>query len=130
MHRHPAGPVARVTKLSRDAVRRGYKNDEGQIIDRELHIVDLESCPPDLIFSLAKDFPNSSLKSLNTCAARMQSVADGALESHLPNILVELSKTFDLTSLEDNSLDLVTSCFSLQRFTPETTERIIHDIHR
>jgi hypothetical protein len=128
MLRHPAGPVARMTKLSRDAVKGGHTYNI--LVGHELDIVDLESSPPDLIFSLARDFPNASLKAMSTCARDMQSVADDALELHLPNIMVELSKTFDLTSLDDASIDLVTSCFSLQKFTPETTERIIHEIHR
>eukprot|EP00557_Chaetoceros_sp_GSL56_P008905 CAMPEP_0176506114 /NCGR_PEP_ID=MMETSP0200_2-20121128/16860_1 /TAXON_ID=947934 /ORGANISM="Chaetoceros sp., Strain GSL56" /LENGTH=665 /DNA_ID=CAMNT_0017905723 /DNA_START=41 /DNA_END=2039 /DNA_ORIENTATION=+ len=128
MHRHPAGPVARMTKLSRDALKGGQAYDG--IVSRDIDIIDLESSPPDLIFSLARDFSNASLKAMNTCSRDVQSVADGALDLHLPNVMVELSKTFDLSSLGDNSVDLVTSCFSLQKFTQETTGRIINDIHR
>lgn len=125
MHRHPAGPVARMTKLSRDAVKGG-----GLVKSRDLDIVDLESSPPDLIFSLARDFPNASVKSLSTSSREMQSVADDALNLRLPNIMVELSPSFDLTDLEDNSIDLITSCFSLQKLTMETTERIVNEVHR
>jgi Methylase involved in ubiquinone/menaquinone biosynthesis len=129
MHRHPAGPVARMTKLSRDAVKGGH-TDEGLVRSRDLDIVDLESSPPDLIYSLARDFPNASVKSLSTSSREMQSVADDALDLHLPNVMVELSQSFDLADLEDNSIDLITSCFSLQKFTMETTERIVNEVHR
>lgn len=128
MHRHPAGPVARMTKLSRDAVKKGQPV-EG-LVKCELEILDLESRPPDLLYSLARDFPSANLKYLSTCPWGMKLVADDALDLHLPNISVESSKAFDLSHFGDNSLDLVTSSFSLQQFTAETTERIMNDIHR
>lgn len=126
MLRHPAGPIKRMDKLSKDALK-GHKHHE---LKHELKLLDLESKPPDLLFSLAKEFPSAELHSLSTCPEALKVMADWALKSHLPNISTHVSKSemFDLKDIDENSYDLVTSCFGLQKSI--NPQKSIQEIHR
>jgi len=121
MLRHPAGPIKRMSKLSKDALKG---------LTHGVKLLDLDSKPTDLPLSLAKEFPSANLHSLSTSAVALQTMADGALKSNLPNISTHLSKSemFDLKDIDDNYFDLVTSCFGLQKsIDPQKT---IQEIHR
>lgn len=121
MLRHPAGPIKRMTKLSKDALIG---------LTHGVKLLDLDSKPIDLSLSLAKEFPSANLHSFSTSLEALQVMADGALKSNLPNISTHLSKSemFDLKDIDDNSYDLVTSCFGLQKSTDP--QKTIQEIHR
>lgn len=135
MLRHPAGPIKRMDTLSKDALK-GYTHDK---LRHEVKILDLESKPADLSFALAKDFPSADLHSLNTPPEATILMANGAPKSHLPNISTHLSKPnisthlsksemFDFLDIDDNTYDLVTSCFGLQNSI--YPQKNIQEIHR
>ena len=121
MLRHPAGPIKRMSKLSRDALKG---------LTYGVKLLDLDSKPSDLPLCLAKEFPSANLHSLSTSPEALQFMADGALKSNLPNISTHLSNSemFDLKDLDDNSYDLVTSCFGLQKSSDP--QKTIQEIHR
>ena len=121
MLRHPAGPIKRMSKLSKDALKG---------LTHGVKFLDLDSKPADMLLSLAMEFPSANLHCLSTSPEALQFMADGALKSNLPNISTHLSKPemFDLKDIDDKSYELLTSCFGLQKsINPEKT---IQEIHR
>lgn len=127
MLRHKSGPLRRLQKLCKDAIR-GNMHDISP--KREVKVLDIGSTPTDLPSSIAKEFPSASCESWNLCEESSTSVALDAMAQSIPNMKVNYSTDTirNLKSLEDRSCDLVTSCFGLQSM--ENPSEAIKEIHR
>lgn len=125
MLRHKSGPLRRLQKLCKDAIRGNMHEISPK---REVKVLDIGSTPSDLPLSIAKEFPSASCESWNLCEESSTSVALDAMA--FPNMKVNYSTdiTRNLKSLEDRSCDLVTSCFGLQSM--ENPSGAINEIHR
>jgi ubiquinone/menaquinone biosynthesis C-methylase UbiE len=119
MHRHKNGPIARMLKLTRDMVKDNERGD--------FSVVDISSQPPDEIMQIAKEFPVSSISYLAGSTEDMKDVADLVLNLHLPNVSIQECKASSL-DFDDSSIDLVTSCYGLQKTVDPTS--ILKEVHR
>jgi len=122
MHRDPAGPVPVITKLAKKAIR-GKGFDRNQ----DLVFLDIDSQPHDSILDIAREFPDSSAYCLGSSTSSIKSMSDEFLQSKLP-LTAQLYNSSDLSGFEDRSIDLVTSCYGLQKCTDP--EALIKEVHR
>lgn len=122
MHRDPAGPVPLITKLAKKAI-----HEKGFDRKQDLVFLDIDSQPYDSMLELSREFPDSSAYCLGSSTSSIKSMSDEFLQLKLP-ITAQLYNSSDLSGFEDRSIDLVTSCYGLQKCTdPET---LIKEVHR
>ncbi len=121
MHRHSLGPVSKMTKLSSKALR-------GKEMKTGIKILDLDSQPADSAFKLAEEYPEISVHCLSISEENAKTMAKKATESKLLNISTGHSTSNNLEQFPDASLDLVISCYGLQKHSHPKT--IMDEVHR
>ena len=109
MHRHKRGPIAKIVKYAKKAVV-GAQSKPGY----NMKILDIASSPIDTPMNIAKDLPEASLHVLTSSPDMLKIVSDKVVEAHLPNVITELSHLVELSEFDNNSFDLVVSCYGLQ----------------
>ena len=82
MLRHKSGPLRRLQKLCKDAIR-GNMHDISP--KREVKVLDIGSTPTELPLSIAKEFPSASCESWNLCEESSTSVELDTKAQRIPN---------------------------------------------
>jgi hypothetical protein len=105
MHRHSRSPIGRIVKYAKDAVNGGH---------HELKILDLASIPIDPPVTIAKALPRVSLHTLSPSRDMLKVVSDRVVEENVANVMIQYNDLIDLSEFENDSFDLVISCYGLQ----------------
>lgn len=123
MHRHPLGPVGRISKLGKRVLSAG-----GHHTNKEFKILDLDSHPADSSLKLAKEFPRGSLDFIGVSEENVKSVSHQVDDMELSNVKTNQSDVCDLKQYPDRSIDLVVSCYGLQHH--RHPKLMFDEIHR
>ena len=118
MHRHPTGPVRKMKTLSKSVL-------EGK---QDVRILDLDSQPIDSSIQLAKDLPESSVYFISVDAENVTVIKDETRKENLSNVTMGHSASCYLEQFSDSSLNLVASCYGLQKHSHPKT--LLEEIHR
>ncbi len=105
MHRHSRSPIGKIVKYVKDAVNGGHHH--------ELKILDLAS-PIDPPLTIAKALPRVSLHTLSPFREMLKVVSDRVVEENVANVMIQYNDLIDLSEFENDSFDLVISCYGLQ----------------